>query len=311
MTSSMLASIWLPQLTFHNSRDFIRPMDFHCSVFNNGMVILQQRFIHAFAARMDARRFPFDSQNFTVIVRSAKFDRRSVVFNPMDSGLETTRRTELLPPSDGNWEFNSLQQVPLNQSSNIYARWQFLGVTVRASRIATYGMVVLLFPGIAICIAQIVAYFIPLKSDARISICVTGLLAIITFNFVLVQLSPPVSYMTKMTMLSVCAMSICLFNLIVQAFFRSVYFAAELLRKEGKGKEAKDGEAKTNGDYVELATAAADKHNPLHQVSVFCCLKISQSNRMVWLHRLILWNEVARIVFATIVLIVLLAVIFS
>ena len=34
-STSQMGSFWTPRVTFHNMREFIRPMDFHCSVYNN------------------------------------------------------------------------------------------------------------------------------------------------------------------------------------------------------------------------------------------------------------------------------------
>jgi hypothetical protein len=209
LSFSQVSSIWLPRLTFDNAREFIRPMDFHCSVFNNGSVVVRERMIHTFSTRMDARRFPFDTQTFAVVVRSVTFDRRSVVFSPLAGGQ--IDGGDLLPLSDGSWDFTGYTQQTANQSTGLYADWQLLNVLVEGARLATYNVVILVLPIAAICVAQVVTFFFPLKSDARMSVSVTGLIAIITFNFVLVQVSPPVSYMTKMTYLrsgrSSCASS--------------------------------------------------------------------------------------------------------
>jgi hypothetical protein len=313
--------IWHPKLSFHNAREFLRPMDFTCRVFNNGTVVLQQRYIHTFSARMNARKFPFDSQNFTILVRSARYDRRSVMVEPVSpsqfhvgrSSGSGSRRQVL--HSDGTWEFTSIQALSTQSRRNrLHSNASFLQVVVHGSRISSFSIVVLVLPSVAICLAQIVAYFFPLKSDWRMSVCITGLFAIITFNFVLVQLSPPVSYMTTMTMLSLCTTFICLFNLIVQTFIRSIFSAVELIRKEGKDK--KDGKEedtlKTNGDYIELGSTQdsfAKKNAPLHNLNVCCCIKVTQDNRMMWLRRVIFWNEIAKAIFAGIVVVVILAVI--
>jgi hypothetical protein len=75
---SQMGSIWTPRITFHNAREFLRPMDFHCSVFNNGTVVVQERFVHTFSSRLEVHKFPFDSQTFSVTMRSARYDQVSI-----------------------------------------------------------------------------------------------------------------------------------------------------------------------------------------------------------------------------------------
>jgi hypothetical protein len=319
-------AIWQPRLTFHNTREFLKAMDFHCRVYGNGTVQLQQRFIHTFSTRLNARRFPFDSQNFTVILRSASFDQRSVLVKPAPSvhNSRSLRRTEagrgLKLHSDGTWKFRAIQLMNTpNTNTMLYANSSFLYVTVVGDRISTFTVVVLLLPCIAICLAQVVSFFFPLKSDWRMSVCVTGLFAIITFNFVLVQLSPPVSYMTTMTLLSLCTTCVCLLNLVFQTFIRSIFGAIELIRKEGKEgkdkKEGKDGgEKKSKGDYVELGSEhdfgapPQDKRNaPLHSLSACFCVRVTQDNRLMWLRRIMLWNEIGKAAFVVVVVAVILS----
>jgi hypothetical protein len=53
-----------------------------------------------------------------------------------------------------------------------------------------------------------------------------------------------------------------------------------------------------------------DKRNaPLQSLSVCCCLRVSQDNRMTWLRRVILWNDIAKAIFIVVVVVVVLAVI--
>lgn len=72
---SQMGSLWTPRITFHNMREFLRPMDFHCNVFNDGTVVVQERFVQIFANRLDVHRFPFDSQTFSIAMRSARYDQ--------------------------------------------------------------------------------------------------------------------------------------------------------------------------------------------------------------------------------------------
>ncbi len=62
--------------------------------------------------------------------------------------------------------------------------YDLLHTVVRAHRISTYNVIQIFFPLVVICLAQILTYFLPIKSDARISVCLSGLVATITFNFV-------------------------------------------------------------------------------------------------------------------------------
>ena len=144
--------------------------------------MVTERFIQLFSTSLQAGHFPFDSQNFTVVMRSSKYDRASVVFTPVDQG-----QVEYLPTSDGSWNFKSLQQSTLPSDSSLYPNWQLLQITVSGSRVTTNSVIVLLFPGVVICLAQVLSYVFPLKSDSRMGVAITGIFATITYNFVLVQ----------------------------------------------------------------------------------------------------------------------------
>jgi hypothetical protein len=104
-------------------------------------------------------------------------------------------------------------------------------VEIAATRVATSGVVMLLLPGVTICVAQVMSYFFPMKSDGRMTVGITGVLATVAFNWIILQVSPAVAYMTKMVLLSMCCIMLCLMNVLIQSFFRSVFSAVELLRK--------------------------------------------------------------------------------
>ena len=134
--------------------------------------------------------------------------------------------------SDGSWSFDTaLFSSTTRSSSRFYTNFNFLTVEIPASRIATSGVIMLLLPGITICVAQVMSYFFPMKSDGRMTVGITGVLATVAFNWVILQVSPSVAYMTKMVLLSLCCILLCLLNVLVQSFFRSVFSAVELLRK--------------------------------------------------------------------------------
>jgi hypothetical protein len=180
-------------------------------------------------------------------------------------------------------------------------------------------------------VAQVVSFFFPLKSDSRMTVAITGLVAVITFNFVLVQLSPPVSYMTKMTLISMWAILICLLNLVIQTFFRSVFYAAELLRKEAKAKKATAATQSSPAATVAQSALTfavtcpssllpeclnqeleSRRTSALSRVPVFCgLLQVTLENRIIWLERLCLWNEVVRIGFFLLVVVVMLPTILA
>lgn len=134
--------------------------------------------------------------------------------------------------SDGSWRFgsSSFSSAP-RSNSRYYSNFNFLSVEIAASRVPTSGVVMLLLPGITICVAQVMSYFFPMKSDGRMTVGITGVLATVAFNWIILQVSPAVAYMTKMVLLSMCCILLCLLNVLIQSFFRSVFSAVELLRK--------------------------------------------------------------------------------
>jgi gamma-aminobutyric acid receptor subunit beta len=290
VSRSALSKIWHPFITFDNARGELKFTDFRCTVYNNGTVHLSERVPLVASAPWDARKFPWDSQKLSIVLRSSKYDSSYVTFVTVP-GANATSRPEILPPSDGNWNFPSISQsVTVTKSSLIYINYALLSTDVIAQRISTFGVALLLIPLMMICALHVCCFLFPLKADSRTTVAATGFISSLTFNFVVNQIAPPVGYLTKISYCALFTIIFSLLNLIIQSIFRNIYSATEMLSSVSTPKpeavQPKKEEAGYAPPYVPLLEMGQeppqvkDPGRPITQTHIlFGKMKINHKNK--------------------------------
>lgn len=130
-----------------------------------------------------------------------------------------------------------------------------------------------------------------------------------------------------MTLFSVLTLIFCAVNLVIQTFIRSVMFAVELIKKErDKEKKEKGKAAAEGGEMQDLSAKRKELASPLllsdsssptiavseHQKSdkveeltdcvlFFGLITITNQNRVRWIRRLTLLNDIVRVVFFVVI----------
>lgn len=195
-STTILSRIWNPSLTFVNIVDRPSPFDGKVLVYNTGRVELWQRFINTFSTKIDARKFPFDTQTFSITVRSFTLTNTQVSFTPFNSEMQNNVVQNL---QDSSWKFDDYQQQLRSVSSGLFKGYDTLTTSVSAKRIATYNAVNILLPLSFLCFFCIITYVTPFSSLSRLAVPVQCLAGTLGFSILLSALAPPVDYMTRMT----------------------------------------------------------------------------------------------------------------
>eukprot|EP00741_Cyanophora_paradoxa_P018546 tig00021070_g17905.t1 len=230
--TSILNAIWSPRLTFVNVLSKPDGFDGKVIRFNNGTVRLYQRFIQDFAVDINVKDFPFDIQ-----LRSNSFDGSQLTFAPITGAKLNGQEANMRGIVDPSWTYESYKQEVETTDTGINAGYDILTTSFRARRIRTYNVINLLVPLLLISISVIFSLFQPVESENRTVACETALLGTLGFSFVLADLSPPVSYMTKMGAFTFQAYAFSIVGLAVNvAFGHLVWVVNELRRMDDGGK---------------------------------------------------------------------------
>eukprot|EP00741_Cyanophora_paradoxa_P006691 tig00001030_g6472.t1 len=223
----VLAKIWEPLLTFTNVREKPQEFDVRVSITNAGSVKVYKRFIQTFFSEMDVSKYPFDTQTFKIGVRSNTWNSSYLTYIPSDL---TEQEVVMKSINDSQFRYYSYSQFTLKQQTGIYKNFDVLWTTVRAARMSTYNSVNILFPIALICLAILTTYFMPLKSDGRVSVCAVGISATLGFSFVVQGASPPVSYVTRMALYIMLAYIIGIISITIQIFIRFMHGLTEEMK---------------------------------------------------------------------------------
>eukprot|EP00741_Cyanophora_paradoxa_P018548 tig00021070_g17907.t1 len=243
--TSILNAIWSPRLTFVNVLSKPDGFDGKVIRFNNGTVRLYQRFIQDFAVDINVKDFPFDIQTLSIQLRSNSFDGSQLTFAPITGAKLNGQEANMRGIVDPSWyvaarslrTYESYKQEVETTDTGINAGYDILTTSFRARRIRTYNVINLLVPLLLISISVIFSLFQPVESENRTVACETALLGTLGFSFVLADLSPPVSYMTKMGAFTFQAYAFSIVGLAVNvAFGHLVWVVNELRRMDDGGK---------------------------------------------------------------------------
>eukprot|EP00744_Colponema_vietnamica_P003408 GILI01005227.1.p1 GENE.GILI01005227.1~~GILI01005227.1.p1 ORF type:complete len:807 (+),score=229.88 GILI01005227.1:90-2510(+) len=230
-TTSILSTIWNPKSTFINSRD--RPISFDSKVMvsNNGTVQLWERYINLFSTVIDARQFPFDTQTFTIKVRSSSYDATRVIYAP--GAARSVQEEMVRKMEDASFAFSNYNQQPFGIYAGLLKNFAYLTTSVSGARIATFNSVNILLPLTLIIASCYTTFYFGLVETGRISVCATSLAATLSFSFVVTNASPPVNYITRMGLYILLTYACIIFTLFIQVFIRNISVkVAEVKDKE-------------------------------------------------------------------------------
>ena len=193
--------MWGPKLTFTNRRDLTNPIEGVLTVTNKGQVTLIQRYIAAYSVSLNIRDYPFDTQTFQWNIRSSTFTKDTLVFAPAPAADVANASALLAGTLDPTFTFSGYKQRTYTITSGIYANFHVLSISFQAARIATMTSIFLIFPLCLVCLALCLVLSQEPAKDARLAVPATGITATMYFSFVVSNMCPPVSYVTRLHLL--------------------------------------------------------------------------------------------------------------
>lgn len=187
--------VWMPNFVVFNQRDASRDLPDEVEIQADGTVTYRTRLIGTFASSLDLSRFPLDEQTLEIrlVLYGASTDE-VVLVEPSD--FAAARSPEL---SIADWEIgepttetSTFSPVPAITLSSLTVRFD-------ARRLVGYYVVQMLIPLILIVAMSWVVFWVdPTVVTTRMSVCVTTVLTLIAYRFMVGGLVPKLSYLTRM-----------------------------------------------------------------------------------------------------------------
>jgi len=191
-----LSEVWHPGLLIVNQKFALSGLDNVVSVDPDGGVNYIQRLWGNFSQRMYLREFPMDSHDLEVTVVTTRFEVGELEFTEYEgspSGLSDNL-------SITDWKINSFsaeafEYQPTTNTPPIPAFRLRFSVT----READYYLLKMVLPLMLIVgMSWLVFWIEPTEGGTQISVAVTSMLTLVAYQFLVSDLLPPVSYMTRL-----------------------------------------------------------------------------------------------------------------
>jgi hypothetical protein len=188
------SEVWTPNILVFNKRDVSIDLPQVVTIEPDGSVVYRQRLIGEFASPLDLHRFPLDSQTLHIQLVSYGTNTEEVVLAE-SPGFAATRNPDL---SIGDWTVGSVRMEG-GEFHAIPGAPALSRFTVRldVKRLVGYYVVQLLIPLILIVAMSWMSFWInPEIIPTRVGTCVTTVLTLIAFRFMVGGLVPRLPYLT-------------------------------------------------------------------------------------------------------------------
>ena len=204
--------LWTPNLEFTNASEQVKIQNEAALVVDDdGRVHQRFRFVGSFAWPMDLRRFPFDSQNLTVLVES--FERHT---SDLQFVVHEPHVGKMASAFVADWRIHEVTAEVVDARYPTFGRTASrLVVTIPITRQATFYVWRVLMPMTLLVMTSWVVYlFEPASLQPLISTTVSILLNVILFNFSIDFALPKVSYLTFIDFYAVTCLIFMLANMV-------------------------------------------------------------------------------------------------
>ena len=187
------ADIWMPNVVMFNERAVSKRLPEVVEIQPDGTVTYRQRYIGTFASSLALSRFPLDTQSLELRLLVYGHSVDEVVL--VESASMPSARSSELGISD--WEIGELVTeaatfipFPGIERSSLTARFP-------ARRLLGYYVVQMLIPLILIVAMSWIPFWIdPSIVNTRTTVCVTTVLTLIAYRFMIGNLVPKLPYLT-------------------------------------------------------------------------------------------------------------------
>ena len=193
-----VTSVWFPEIYILNSSRLTqkrRNARNDLGIEDGGRVVWVNRYIGEISTYHNLRRFPFDSQVFSIEISIPEASTTEVILEP---DYERTFLGEKLNIEGWNFSGISLEEEE-RFLPQVQREVSIATVQLQAQRNSAYYVYrVLLLLVIVVAMSWVIFWVPPSRYEFQIGICATAMLTAIAFNFSIASHLPPVGYLTVM-----------------------------------------------------------------------------------------------------------------
>jgi len=189
--------VWNPRVQIINQRRVWTTFPEVVDVQPDGTVIYRQRYYGNFAAPVNLRDFPLDRHSFSVRLVTPGYGAEDIRIIRIAEFLGEGRSPNL---SISDWTIGAFQTrfEPWEITPGSRSLASFVGVFEARRRIGYWVGKAFFSVAIIVFMSWIVFWIDPRHVGPRISVAVTSMLTLVAYRFLLGQLLPPVSYLTRL-----------------------------------------------------------------------------------------------------------------
>ena len=195
--------IWNPQIVIVNRQNMIQTMPNEAEIQPDGTVIYRQRIFGQFSQNLDFRNFPFDRQNFKIVLAATDYNPEEIEFS-LDSVQQTFISKELTVK---DWDILSFYDVSKPYSIIPGAKSNAsMSFEITAERKSSYYIFSFMIPFVLIIMMSMGVFWLNPKQPApQVSVAVTSMLTLIAYRFTIADSLPKISYLTRMDIFIFCS----------------------------------------------------------------------------------------------------------
>ncbi len=187
--------LWHPEIQVVNIARLFRQLPSRVFVDDSGQCVHRQRFVGSLSFPLDLHGFPFDRQTLHIGLVSALHTLEDVKFVINEPMTGRSDRFSVVDWEIGEAEFEA-RPVKLRQQGMTMAGFS---ASLPAQRYANYYIFKVIAPLLVIVAMSWAAFWIdPKQSATQIGMAATSLLTLIAYRFLLGNLVPKVSYLTRL-----------------------------------------------------------------------------------------------------------------
>lgn len=190
-----LEEVWNPSIQILNQQKLFKTFPDIVEILPEGNVFYRQRYWGTFSHPMNLKDFPFDHHSLGIRIVASGYgaDDIKFVFDDEKTGMVST-----LTVTD--WKIEEWESYP--ESIKVGPGLPVLSGVVfefEADRLAGFYVIKVLLPLAMIIFMSCLVFFIePVHIGPKISIAVTAMLTLIAYRFLLGNLLPKISYLSRM-----------------------------------------------------------------------------------------------------------------
>ena len=219
-------NIWRPELQFLNSINLDPKIKEALEVSETGQISYVQRYVGDLSLSANFSDFPFDKHEFKIKCVGVNID--SFTFVPSNSD-----NYKIPNLTQAEWEVSELklEAVPFNTQVRLLPGFEFKMQFKRKVQFYIWKTVIPLT--LVIFMSWMVFWVHPKHLEAQVAITVTSMLTMVTFQFILSNILPPLSYLTKMDIF-IFGANLMVFLTLVETILSAYYYDRDNIEMANK-----------------------------------------------------------------------------